>query len=85
MASEKLQQLLAESPFHRVLGIELESLDEANSVLCMRLPYRDDIARAEGSGQHHGGVIASLIDIAVLSEEGRLLAIGRGTYATAAG
>lgn len=132
---EALQKMLDESPFHRVLGLEMEGLDEATDTLSMRLRYSDTIARAEGTGQHHGGVIASLIDIAgdfaliwqlghgvptinfrtdylrpaintdliakaqvrkigrtvsvcdieVLSEEGKLLAIGRGTYATAAG
>ncbi|EED34649.1 phenylacetic acid degradation-related protein [Luminiphilus syltensis NOR5-1B] len=132
---EALATALDSSPFHQLLGLSIESLDDATQTLVMRLRYDDKISRAEGTGQHHGGVIASLIDIAgdfaliwqlghgvptinfrtdylrpgintdliahaqvrkigrtvsvcdidVFSEEGKLLAIGRGTYATAAG
>ncbi|MEQ8517184.1 MAG: PaaI family thioesterase [Chromatocurvus sp.] len=130
-----LNDMLHSSPFHQVLGLSIESTDDATDTLVMRLRFDERISRAEGTGQHHGGVIASLIDIAgdfaliwqlghgvptvnfrtdylrpgintdliaharvrkigrtvsvcdidVYSEEGKLLAIGRGTYATAAG
>lgn len=132
---DKLNELLMTSPFHQVLNLAVEQLDDDTDTLVMRLPYADNISRAAGSGQHHGGVIASLIDIAgdfaliwqlghgvptinfrtdylrpavntdliaharirrvgrtvsvcdidVYSEEAKLVAIGRGTYATASG
>ncbi len=132
---DALTTMLDSSPFHQVLGLSIESTDTATQTLVMRLRYDDKISRAAGTGQHHGGVIASLIDIAgdfaliwqlghgvptinfrtdylrpgintdliaharvrkigrtvsvcdidVVSEDGKLLAIGRGTYATAAG
>jgi len=135
MTLDALNSMVSESPFHNVLGLSVESTDDATDTLVMRLRYDERISRAEGTGQHHGGVIASLIDIAgdfaliwqlgygvptinfrtdylrpaintdllaharvrrigrtvsvcdidVYSEEGKLLAIGRGTYATAAG
>jgi len=130
-----LERLLVESPFHRVLGIELEKTDDELDQLTLRLPFSAAIARTPCAAQHHGGVIASLIDIAgdfalvwllghgvptinfrtdflspasdtdliataqvrrlgrsiavcdidVHSEDGKLVALGRGTYATAAG
>jgi uncharacterized protein (TIGR00369 family) len=132
---EDLNAMVVSSPFHQVLGLCVESTDAATDTLVMRLRYDERISRAEGTGQHHGGVIASLIDIAgdfaliwqlghgvptinfrtdylrpaintdllaharvrrigrtvslcdidVYSEEGKLVAVGRGTYATAAG
>lgn len=135
MSQTALNEMLASSPFHRVLDLSVERLEDAADTLVMRLRYNERIARAERTGQHHGGVIASLIDIAgdfaliwqlgygvptinfrtdylrpaintdllaharvrrigrtvsvcdidVYSEKGKLLAIGRGTYATAAG
>jgi len=115
--------------------VQLENIDDALDQLTLRLPFSAAIERSPGAGQHHGGVIASLIDIAgdfalfwllghgvptinfrtdflrpasntdllaravvrrlgrtiavcdvdVLSEEAKLIAVGRGTYATAAG
>lgn len=132
---DALNEMVASSPFHRVLNLQVESLDDATDTLIMRLAFSEEIARAAETGQHHGGVIASLIDIAgdfaliwqlghgvptinfrtdylrpaidtdllaharvrrigrtisvcdvdVYSEQGKLLALGRGTYATAAG
>lgn len=135
LSIEALNELMSGSPFHRVLGLRVESYEEAAGALMIRLPFNAAIERGPGSGQHHGGVIASLIDIAgdfavirelgvgvptinfrtdyirpayntdliahakvrrigrtvavcdvdVISEEGKLLAVGRGTYAAKAG
>jgi acyl-coenzyme A thioesterase PaaI-like protein len=59
-----LEQLLADSPFHRVLGLELEALDVAAQTLTLRSVYGPQVERASGTAQYHGGVIASLIDVA---------------------
>ncbi len=130
-----LEQMLGDSPFHAVLGIQVENIDGEADQLTLRLPFSPTIERSPGAGQHHGGVIASLIDIAgdfaliwqlghgvptinfrtdylrpasntdllatasvrrrgrtvavcdieVRGQDGKLLALGRGTYATAAG
>ena len=50
------------SPFHRLLGLELVRANDG--VVEMRLPWRDELARADGSDWFHGGVISALIDIA---------------------
>jgi uncharacterized protein (TIGR00369 family) len=62
------------SPFVRFLGVAIDTLVEDRARL--RLPYREDTANRNGS--LHGGVIASLLDIA-----GSLAACGDGE-ATAA-
>ena len=61
---ERLESWLAESPFHRVLGLKLASVDPAAQTLTIRCAYGPNVERATGTGQYHGGVIASLIDIA---------------------
>jgi len=118
------------SPYQRWLGIELVRAEPG--IVEIRLPFRDEFLRADGSDWYHGGVIAALIDIAgdyalatqlgvglptidlridwlkpsrrgvlvatgravkagrtvcvadveVRGEQGDLVAIGRGTYAT---
>lgn len=56
--------MLIESPFHRVLGLRLVATDVATETIELEMPFNADVERAPGSGQYHGGVIASLIDIA---------------------
>ena len=50
------------SPFHRLLGLELVRAEDGD--VEMRLPWRDELGRADGSDWFHGGVISALIDIA---------------------
>jgi uncharacterized protein (TIGR00369 family) len=50
------------SPFHRLIGLELVRADDG--VVEMRLPWRDELGRADGSDWFHGGVLSALIDIA---------------------
>jgi uncharacterized protein (TIGR00369 family) len=132
---EALDALLRGSPFQEVLGLSLETFDAAAQTLTLRAAYGPRVERAAGTGQYHGGVIASLIDIAgdfaliavlgfgvptinfrvdylrpaaktdllaharvrragrtigvvdidVVDEAGRLIALGRGCYSTQAG
>jgi uncharacterized protein (TIGR00369 family) len=132
---EALEALLKGSPFHEILGLGLETFDPAERTLTLRAAFGPRIERAAGTGQYHGGVIASLIDVAgdfaliallgygvptvnlrvdylrpaakadliayarvrragrtigvvdidVLDEENRLIALGRGCYGTQAG
>jgi len=64
LSCEKVTSMLTESPFHRLLGLELVSIDEDGGVLELKMPFNAAVERAPGTGQYHGGVIASFIDIA---------------------
>jgi uncharacterized protein (TIGR00369 family) len=50
------------SPFHRLLGLQMVRAEDG--VVEMRLPWRDELGRADDSDWYHGGVISALIDIA---------------------
>ena len=64
MTDEELARDILESPFHQVLGLELSRTNVEEQYIEVRMPFSPDIERGAGSGQYHGGVIASLIDIA---------------------
>lgn len=59
-----MQELIDDSPFIAFLGLRIDSLDlEAGSVEAT-LPHRREFERGGPmTGQFHGGVIASLIDV----------------------
>jgi uncharacterized protein (TIGR00369 family) len=63
------------SPFQRFLGITLTQLDKG--VVEVRLPFRPELLREDGSDWLHGGVVSALIDIAgdyaVTSEVGAVV------------
>lgn len=63
-ALERLRHELAHPPFHAVLGPEAVSADPAQGTVCIRVPYQDRFRRASDSSAIHGGVIASLADMA---------------------
>jgi uncharacterized protein (TIGR00369 family) len=50
------------SPFHRLLRLEMVRADHGE--VEMRLPWRDELGRADDSDWYHGGVISAFIDIA---------------------
>ncbi len=53
---------LDRSPYQRFLGVSLVRADEG--VVEIRLPFREEFLRQDGSDWLHGGVIGALIDIA---------------------
>jgi uncharacterized protein (TIGR00369 family) len=59
-----LEAMLDDSPFQQVLGLSLEAVDHGEQSVTLRMRYTPQVERATGTGQIHGGVIASLIDIA---------------------
>jgi len=61
---QALEALLSDSPFQKLLGLRLEAFDVAAQTLTLRSVYGPNVERSAGTGQYHGGVIASLIDIA---------------------
>jgi uncharacterized protein (TIGR00369 family) len=60
----ELESWLSEGAFHQILGLKLESFDAAGETIVIRCPYGPNVERIPGTGQYHGGVIASLIDVA---------------------
>ncbi|HVW71064.1 MAG TPA: PaaI family thioesterase [Steroidobacteraceae bacterium] len=61
---EELAALLQESPFHQLLGLTLVAFDPAAQSVTVGCAFSPRVERSPGTGQFHGGVIASLIDIA---------------------
>jgi len=53
---------LATSPYQRFLGLELVRAEPG--LVEIRLPFREELLRADGSDWYHGGVLSALIDIA---------------------
>ena len=64
MTLERLQAMLDGSPFIRLLGMQAVSLDRERQQVVIAMPLAADYERHPGTGQFHGGVIASLIDVA---------------------
>jgi uncharacterized protein (TIGR00369 family) len=53
---------LDDSPYQRFLGMEWVKVEKG--LVEIRLPFKEEFLRADGSDWYHGGVIAALIDIA---------------------
>jgi uncharacterized protein (TIGR00369 family) len=64
MTLEKMQALLDGSPFIHLLQMRAVSLDRADQKVVIEMPFAQDLERHPGTGQFHGGAIASLIDVA---------------------
>jgi uncharacterized protein (TIGR00369 family) len=64
VSRKTLETLLADSPFQQLLGLRLDAFDLAAQTVTIRSIYGPNVERSPGTGQYHGGVIASLIDIA---------------------
>ncbi len=61
---EALQAQLDDSPFHRLFRMKIVAVDAERKTLALRLDFTAAVERQAGTGQYHGGAIASLIDIA---------------------
>jgi uncharacterized protein (TIGR00369 family) len=64
VSRKTLEAMLADSPFQQLLGLRLDAFDPAAQTVTIRSLYGPNVERSAGTGQYHGGVIASLIDIA---------------------
>jgi uncharacterized protein (TIGR00369 family) len=62
-ALARLAREMAEPPFHDVLKPQPVSVD-ADGTVVVRLPFRPEFCRGRESPFYHGGVLASLADIA---------------------
>jgi uncharacterized protein (TIGR00369 family) len=133
MTRAGIEALIADCPFHRHLGVTVAAIDAGAGVITLSLDIRPEFSRSGGRAELHGGIIATLIDIAgdyavalrlgqgvptislnvdylrfargaratatarlvkcgrsiavatveVADETGQIVAVGRGTYATA--
>jgi uncharacterized protein (TIGR00369 family) len=61
---ERLQALLDDSPFIRLLDMRAVSLDRDRQQVAIAMPLAPEYERYPGTRQFHGGAIASLIDVA---------------------
>lgn len=64
MTLASLQALLDASPAIAALGVRMEAADPARSAVELSMTMHPALERAEGTGQFHGGPLASLVDIA---------------------
>jgi uncharacterized protein (TIGR00369 family) len=64
LSKEELQRYMDASPFIRSTGMRIESTDPKAETLTVRMALRPEFERGPGTGQFHGGPIASLIDTA---------------------
>ena len=76
MTRSDLEAMIAGCPFHRQLGLQLEDFDEAGGWLTISLTAQQALSRDDERVELHGGVIASLIDIA--GDYAVALKVGRG-------
>lgn len=63
MTLDDLSQLLAMAEFHKVLGIKALNADPSGKVT-LHLPFSPTYTIFKKQGSYHGGVIASLVDVA---------------------
>jgi uncharacterized protein (TIGR00369 family) len=60
----RLREEMAGPPFHEVLRPEAIAADPELGTVTIKLAFHRKLARAKGDKAFHGGVIASLIDLA---------------------
>jgi uncharacterized protein (TIGR00369 family) len=63
-ALARLREEIARPPFHQVLRPQAVEADPDNGTVTIALSYRKQLARAPHERSFHGGVIATLIDLA---------------------
>jgi uncharacterized protein (TIGR00369 family) len=58
------REILARPPLHQWLDIRLEAFDAENGTLTVYLPHRPELSRSPDQRDYHGGIIATLVDLA---------------------
>ena len=64
MTAGEIQAMLDHSPFMKFCGMRVTEVDPAHERVVIVMPMRPELERGPGTGQYHGGPIASLIDVA---------------------
>lgn len=64
LTREDIQAMAEKSPFIAFCGMVCEEAWPDEDKVRFRMPMRPELERSPGTGQYHGGPIASLIDVA---------------------
>ena len=64
MNIKEVQASLNRSPFISFMQLQVVSIDQDKQQIVLKMPMRPEFERGAGTGQWHGGAIASLIDVA---------------------
>ena len=64
MNIEEVRASLNRSPFISFMQLQVVSIDQDKQQIVLKMPMRPEFERGAGTGQWHGGAIASLIDVA---------------------
>jgi uncharacterized protein (TIGR00369 family) len=64
MTAGEIQAMLDHSPFMKFCGMRVTEVDPEHERVVIAMPMRPELERGPGTGQYHGGPIASLIDVA---------------------
>jgi uncharacterized protein (TIGR00369 family) len=73
---DEFEKMVLACPFHRFLGLTLEEMSEEEGRVTLSATMREEFSRSDQVAELHGGVIASLIDIA--GDYAVALKVGRG-------
>ena len=76
LEAAQIEAMLRGSPFIHFLGLRVTGLDAEKQEITMRAPMRPEFERGPGSGQWHGGPIASIID--TVGDFALVMFVGRG-------
>jgi uncharacterized protein (TIGR00369 family) len=61
---DDIQAMLDRSPFIKFCNMRVTDVDAERERIVIAMPMRPELERGGGTGQYHGGPIASLIDVA---------------------
>ena len=61
---ERLQRYLDNSPFIAFMRMRAKAVEPEKETVILEMPMRPEFERGKGTGQYHGGVIATFIDVA---------------------
>ena len=61
---ERLQRYLDNSPFIAFMRMRAKAIEPETETVVLEMPMRPEFERGKGTGQYHGGVIATFIDVA---------------------
>jgi uncharacterized protein (TIGR00369 family) len=60
---DEIQAMLDRSPFIKFCNMRVIEVDPERERIAVVMPMRPELERGAGTGQYHGGAIASLIDV----------------------
>ena len=64
MSFAGMQEMLGQSPFQLLLGMTISLVENSEEDIELTVTLKPEVERFADSRQYHGGVIASLIDVA---------------------